>query len=59
MDLALDGLSIFLLCAIVLAAVIHVTILRKPEPTTHPLLLGRQSELNRVCSFALLPERIF
>lgn len=48
MDLVLDSLSIWLLGLVILLALVHLVLLRKPDPATHPLLLGRQSELNKV-----------
>ena len=48
MELAFDSLSIALLSGIVVVSLVHLVLLRKPEPATHPLLLGRQSELNKV-----------
>lgn len=48
MQVILDNLSLTLLALIVLATLLHLFLLRKPEPAIHPLLLGRQSDLARV-----------
>lgn len=51
MELVLDSLSLWLLACIICLTLAHLFLLRQPEPATHPLLLGRQSELNKACSW--------
>jgi len=50
MDLVMDRLSVILLAGISVLAVVHLVLLRKPDPATHPLILGRQSDLDKVQS---------
>lgn len=49
MDLVMDRLSVVLLAGILVLALVHLVLLRKPDPATHPLILGRQSDLDKVC----------
>lgn len=44
----MDRLSVILLAGISVLAVVHLVLLRKPDPATHPLILGRQSDLDKV-----------
>jgi hypothetical protein len=53
MELVLDSLSVILLGLATLLALVHLVLLRKPDPSVHPLLLGRQSELSKVGSTAV------
>ena len=50
MEITIDSLSFVLLGGTLLLSLVHLVLLRKPEPATHPLLLGQQSELARVCA---------
>lgn len=60
MDLVMDRLSVVLLVAITVLAAVHLVLLRKPDPATHPLILGRQSDVDKVASGCLEPSfRIF
>lgn len=54
MEITFDSLSFTILAAIVAFGVVHLVFLRKPEPETHPLLLGRQSELSKVLALATM-----
>jgi len=48
MEVTFDSLSFVLLALVLTVSLLHLFLLRKPEPATHPLLLGRQSDLARV-----------
>jgi hypothetical protein len=50
MDIVMDKLSLVLLAGISVLAIVHLVLLRKPDPATHPLILGRQSDLDKVHS---------
>ena len=56
MELVLDSLSVILLGLATLLALVHLVLLRKPDPSVHPLLLGRQSELSKVGSAAVAAQ---
>lgn len=58
MDLVMDRLSVILLGGISVLAVVHLVLLRKPDPATHPLILGRQSDVDKVGQDGTLNTRL-
>lgn len=58
MDTVMDRLSVILLGGISVLAVVHLVLLRKPDPATHPLILGRQSDVDKVGQDVTLTTRL-